>query len=99
MTMNEMPYAMTIAGKRVLTDASDAAINPATKKPICTFPLATRAHLDQAVAAAQKAFPAPLGTEFTLDMNSILFGRSLRGIIEAVHASERGQVLKAILRP
>lgn len=79
---------------------------------------------------------APLGTEFTLDMNSILFGRSVRGIIEgdsipdvfipqlvdlwhqgrfpfdklvryfplsqineAVHASESGQVLKAILRP
>lgn len=56
--MNEMPYAMTIAGKRVFTDAGDAAINPATEKPICTFPLATRAHLDQAVAAAQKAFPA-----------------------------------------
>lgn len=79
---------------------------------------------------------APLGTEFTLDMNAILFGRSVRGIIEgdsipdvfipqlvdlwhqgrfpfdklvryfplsqineAVHASETGQVLKAILRP
>lgn len=56
--MNEMPYAMTIAGKRVFTDASDAAINPATEKPICNFPLATRAHLDQAVASAQKAFPA-----------------------------------------
>lgn len=56
--MNQMPHAMTIAGKRVFTDASDAAINPATEKPICNFPLATRAHLDQAVAAAQKAFPA-----------------------------------------
>jgi acyl-CoA reductase-like NAD-dependent aldehyde dehydrogenase len=56
--MNEMPYAMTIAGKRVFTDARDAAINPATEKPICNFPLATRAHLDQAVASAQKAFPA-----------------------------------------
>lgn len=79
---------------------------------------------------------APLGTEFSLDMNSILFGRTVRGIIEgdsipdvfipqlvdlwhqgrfpfdklvrffplsqindAVHASESGQVLKAILRP
>lgn len=79
---------------------------------------------------------APLGTEFTLDMNSILFGRSIRGIIEgdsipdvfipqlielwrqgrfpfdklvkfyglseieeAVQASERGDVLKAIVRP
>lgn len=79
---------------------------------------------------------APLGTEFTLDMNSILFGRTVRGIIEgdsvpdvfipqlvdlwaqgrfpfdklvrfypldkindAVEASERGEVLKAIVRP
>jgi len=79
---------------------------------------------------------APLGTEFTLDMNSVLFGRSVRGIIEgdsipdvfipqlielwrqgrfpfdklvkfyalseieeAVQASERGDVLKAIVRP
>lgn len=79
---------------------------------------------------------APLGTEFSLDMNAILFGRTVRGIIEgdsvpdvfipqlvdlwaqgrfpfdrliqffpldkiddAVHASERGEVLKAIVRP
>jgi len=79
---------------------------------------------------------APLGTEFTLDMNGILFGRTVRGIIEgdsvpdifipqlvelwrqgrfpfdrlikffpmseidaAAHASERGDVLKAVLRP
>ncbi|WP_263588001.1 NAD(P)-dependent alcohol dehydrogenase [Sphingopyxis sp. GC21] len=79
---------------------------------------------------------APIGTEFTLDMNAILFGRSVRGIIEgdsipdifipqlvelwrqgrfpfdrlvtrfplsrieeAAQASERGEVLKAILLP
>ena len=79
---------------------------------------------------------APLGTEVALDMNGILFGRSVRGIIEgdsvpdifipqlielwrqgrfpfdrlvrfyplaeieeAVRASERGEVLKAILLP
>lgn len=79
---------------------------------------------------------APLGTEFSLDMNGILFGRTVRGIIEgdsvpdifipqlvelwkqgrfpfdkliqyfpmseidaAAHASERGDVLKAVLRP
>ncbi len=79
---------------------------------------------------------APLGTEFSLDMNGVLFGRTVRGIIEgdsvpdifipqlvelwrqgrfpfdklvkfyplseideAAHASERGDVLKAILRP
>lgn len=79
---------------------------------------------------------APLGTEFTLDMNGVLFGRTVRGIIEgdsipdifipqlielwrqgrfpfdklvrfypmaeieeAVHASESGAVLKAVLLP
>lgn len=79
---------------------------------------------------------SPLGTEFTLDMNGVLFGRTVRGIIEgdsvpdifipqlvelwrqdrfpfdklikfypmseieeAARASERGDVLKAILRP
>jgi aryl-alcohol dehydrogenase len=79
---------------------------------------------------------APLGTEVALDLNSILFGRSVRGIIEgdsvpdifipqlidlwrqgrfpfdklitkyplseineAVHASERGEVLKAVVVP
>lgn len=56
--MKEMPYAMTIGGKRVFTESSDAAINPATEKPICNFPLATRAHLDEAVEAARVAFPA-----------------------------------------
>lgn len=79
---------------------------------------------------------APLGTEVTFDMNGLLFGRTVRGIIEgdsipdifipqlielwrqgrfpfeklikfyplseideAAHASERGDVLKAVLRP
>ncbi|MBY8822162.1 NAD(P)-dependent alcohol dehydrogenase [Sphingomonas colocasiae] len=79
---------------------------------------------------------APLGTEIALDMNGLLFGRTVRGIIEgdsipdifipqlvalwrqgrfpfdrlitfyplseieaAAHASERGEVLKAVLRP
>ncbi len=79
---------------------------------------------------------APLGTEVSLDINGILFGRTVRGIIEgdsipdrfipelielhrqgrfpfdrlvrfypfsdiqeAVDATERGEVLKAVLRP
>lgn len=54
--MNEVPYAMTIGGKRVFTDATDLAINPATEKTICHFPVATREHLDAAVSAAQDAF-------------------------------------------
>jgi acyl-CoA reductase-like NAD-dependent aldehyde dehydrogenase len=56
--MNKIPYAMTINGERVFTAATDAVINPATEQPICGFPLAIREHLDAAVTAAQKAFPA-----------------------------------------
>ena len=79
---------------------------------------------------------SPLGTEFTLDMNAVLFGRTVRGVIEgdsvpdifipqlvelwrqgrfpfdklikffplsqieeAAHASEKGNVLKAVMLP
>lgn len=55
-TDNNLPYAMTIGGQRVFSDAIDAAINPATEQVICQFPLATREQLDQAVTAAQQAF-------------------------------------------
>lgn len=54
--MQEIPYAMTINGQRVFSEQTDLAINPATEKPICGFPLASRAHLDTAVLAARKSF-------------------------------------------
>ncbi len=54
--MMDTPYAITINGKRVPTSTTRAAINPATEKAICLFPLATREHLDQAVVAAQESF-------------------------------------------
>src|ERR1700752_2123162 len=56
--MHDIPYAMTINGKRVLSEATASAINPATEEAICRYPLATQAQLDEAVAAAKLAFPA-----------------------------------------
>jgi acyl-CoA reductase-like NAD-dependent aldehyde dehydrogenase len=51
-------HALTINGQRVFSSDTAAAINPATEEPICEYPLATREHLEQAVSAARKAFPA-----------------------------------------
>ncbi|CAN5298181.1 aldehyde dehydrogenase family protein [soil metagenome] len=55
--MVETPYAMTIDGKRVFAEETQAAINPATEDALCDFPLASRAQLESAVAAAKEAFP------------------------------------------
>lgn len=54
--MKQTPHALTIDGKLVLSDATAPAINPATEQTICEYPLASRAQLDAAVAAARRAF-------------------------------------------
>jgi acyl-CoA reductase-like NAD-dependent aldehyde dehydrogenase len=54
--MKTPPYALTINGQRVFSAETAEAINPATEQPICAYPLATPAQIDQAVAAAQRAF-------------------------------------------
>ncbi len=54
--MQETPYALTIDGRRIFSAETAQAINPATEQPICSFPLASRAHLETAVAAARRAF-------------------------------------------
>jgi acyl-CoA reductase-like NAD-dependent aldehyde dehydrogenase len=51
-------FVMTIGGKTADSTARCTAINPATEEVIASFPDATRAQLDQAVAAAKSAFPA-----------------------------------------
>lgn len=50
-------YDMTIDGRGVSSEATFEAINPATEEIIAQVPDATRAHLDDAVAAARRAFP------------------------------------------
>jgi len=56
--MTQHNYALTINGQRVHSADTAQAINPATEEPICDYPLATREHLEEAVAAAKRAFPA-----------------------------------------
>lgn len=54
--MSNVPYRMTIAGQRIQSVELGDAINPATEEVICQYPLASKADLDTAVHAAQKAF-------------------------------------------
>lgn len=54
--MKQTPHALTIDGQRVFSDETAVALNPATEQPICDYPLASRAQLDAAVAAARRAF-------------------------------------------
>jgi acyl-CoA reductase-like NAD-dependent aldehyde dehydrogenase len=49
-------FALSINGRRVTSENTDFAINPATEQPIASFPLASRQHLDSAVASASAAF-------------------------------------------
>jgi len=56
--MRDVPYSLTIDGRRVQSAELGEAINPATEEEICKFPLASKADLDNAVEAAQSAFEA-----------------------------------------
>ena len=51
-------YTMTIDGKAVKGSKSTGVINPATGKVFAEVPDCTKAELDQAMDAAQRAFPA-----------------------------------------
>ena len=50
------PYGLIIDGKKIMTDKTFGVRNPATGEVFAQCPVAEAAHLDQAVAAAQKAF-------------------------------------------
>ena len=50
-------FTMTINGRAVSSHMALDAINPATEEVIAEFPDAAREHLEEAVAAAQGAFP------------------------------------------
>ena len=49
-------YGLIIDGKKIVTDKTFGVRNPATGEVFAQCPVADAAHLDQAVAAAQKAF-------------------------------------------
>lgn len=51
-------FKLLINGQMVAGDSTMAVINPATEEPVATCARASKAQLDQAVAAAKAAFPA-----------------------------------------
>ena len=51
-------YSMTIGGQAVDSDGSVPVVNPALGKPFAECPDASRGQLDNAMDAAQKAFPS-----------------------------------------
>ncbi len=53
----ETPYTMTIGGKAVAGTSTFEVLNPATGQVVGSAPDCTPEQLDQAVAAARKAFP------------------------------------------
>jgi acyl-CoA reductase-like NAD-dependent aldehyde dehydrogenase len=50
------PYGLIIDGRKIVTEKTFGVRNPATGEVFAQCPVAENAHLDQAVAAAQKAF-------------------------------------------
>lgn len=54
-------YTMTINGKGMTSQATLKALNPATEDTIAVFPDASREQLEEAVAAAKRAFPVWAG--------------------------------------
>src|SRR4051812_32154391 len=51
-------YKLLINGQMVAGAASSPVVNPATEEPVADCPRASKAQLNQAVAAAKAAFPA-----------------------------------------
>jgi len=49
-------YTMTIDGRTVATDAQDLVIDPSTGEPFASAPRATAAHVEEAMAAAERAY-------------------------------------------
>ena len=52
------PYLLSIDGELATADTSFDVVNPATGKVLASAPEGTVAHIDSAVAAARRAFPA-----------------------------------------
>ncbi|HEX7743106.1 MAG TPA: aldehyde dehydrogenase family protein, partial [Sphingobium sp.] len=54
----EGPYALSINGAMIETNKSFDVFNPATNAILARAPEATAKHMEVAIAAAKKAFPA-----------------------------------------
>lgn len=80
-------YRMTIAGKLVDAAAQFSAYNPATKEVIARVPDASRAQLDEAVAAARSAFTAWRNTPLAERQEAVAgIGRAIAGNAESFMA-------------
>lgn len=82
-------YSLIIDGSKISTDQTFGVNNPATGKIFAQCPLATIEHVDQAVAAARRAFPAWSATSDTRRQQML---RDIADIIER-HSDELAQLL------
>ncbi len=82
-------YSMLIDGKAVAADKTFEVKNPATGEIVGRCPIASRDHLDQAVAAAQRAFAA---WSRTSDEERAETCRKMAGAV-AAHAEELARLL------
>jgi aldehyde dehydrogenase (NAD+) len=82
-------FTMTIGGKGVAGAGSFDVLNPANEQVIAKAPDASREQLDEAVAAARKAFPAWAATPIARRKELLL---AMAGVIAA-----NGEALKRLL--
>jgi len=82
-------YKMIIDGEKVSTDETFPVLNPATEEVIAQCPKASVEHVDQAVAAARRAFPAWSATS---DSERSRVVHAIADALEA-HAEELAQLL------
>ena len=78
-------FTMTINGRAVSSHMALDAINPATEEVIAEFPDAAREHLEEAVAAAQGAFPGWSGRPVSERQRMVReFGAAIEANAEAL---------------
>ena len=82
-------YKLLIGGRMVAGDSVMDVINPATEEVLATCPRASKAQLDQAVAAAKAAFPAWSATPIDERRKALT---TIAGIIQA-NADELARLL------
>ena len=82
-------YELIIDGEKVSTEQSFPVINPATEEVVAECPLATEGHLNQAVAAAKKAFASWSQTSWSERQDALM---KVAGILEQ-HSEELATIL------